>query len=96
MEDRQREQARLRKQRQRDRESVTSGSVTPDSVTPGSVTPDSVTQYPAIILALSDIKKRAKLRAICQQLHNKGLLKEVRYGVRGPTMDIVAELLTAF
>lgn len=45
----------------------------------------------AIALALADEKKRAKLRAICLALGKRG--SEVRYGVAGPSFDIVAELI---
>ncbi len=75
---------RMRKYRQ----GVTKG-VTKEGVTGQGVT------YP-ILYALGDIKKRAKLRCICQNLSNHGVLKDVRYGVSGPTMDVVAELLEAF
>ena len=57
-----------------------------------SVTP-SVT--PAIIIALADPIKRKKLRSIAQSLKEHNVLGEVRYGVEGPTFDVVAELLTA-
>ena len=55
---------------------------------PGSMLP--------ILTALSDIKMRAKLRLICEELKTHHVSKEVRYGVSGPTMDIVGELLEAF
>jgi len=56
---------------------------------------EGLTKYPAVLYALADIEKRAKLRAICQSLSNRGLLRNVRYGYLGPTMDIVSEYLTA-
>jgi len=52
--------------------------------------------YPAIVYALADPVKRAKLRKICQELKNHNVLKDVQYGTGGPTMDTVAEMLTAF
>jgi len=55
-----------------------------------------VTQYPAILYALTDLKKRAKLRLICESLKSHHVLKEVRYGISGPTFDVVSELLEAF
>jgi len=60
------------------------------------VSPESVTQYPAILYALADPEKRIKLEKICQSLKDHHVLKEVRYGVAGPSMDTVAEFLTAF
>ena len=97
------EQTRLRVQRYRlKRNSVTAlqGSVTsptPNSVTEAlpNVTQD-VTQYPAILYALADMGKRAKLRCICESLKRHGIQREVRYGIFGPTMDVVAEYLEAF
>jgi len=70
-------------------EGVTSKSVTETSnnVTQG------VTQYPAIAEALIDPAKRAKLGRICYCLNHRGLGKEVRYGINGPSFDIVGELL---
>ena len=49
--------------------------------------------YPAIAEALIDPAKRAKLGRICYFLNHRGLSKEVRYGVNGPSFDIVGELL---
>jgi len=59
------------------------------------LTAKGLTEYPAVVYAMADVEKRAKLRAVCQSLSNRGLLREVTYGVYGPTMDIVAEYLTA-
>lgn len=94
------EQTRLRVQRYREKkalhDSVT--PLTPDSVTalPSSVTrsDNNVTQYPAIVHALTDPGKREKLEKICSSLKDHGMLKEVRYGIDGPTFDIVGEMLT--
>lgn len=49
--------------------------------------------YPAILEALVDPIKRVKLKKIHESLRGRGLLGEVRYGVYGPTFDIVGELL---
>ena len=92
------EQTRIRAQRYRDKQkALRNDSVKPENVT--LTTEDSVTlnvtQYPAVLHALADVDKRAKLRAICQSLGNKGLLKHVNYGVSGPPMDVVSEYLTA-
>jgi len=51
---------------------------------------------PAIVHALADLPKRAKLRRICEGLNRRGLGHLVRYGVNGPTMLEVSELLEAF
>ena len=57
------------------------------------------TEYPAIIKALADPVKRAKLRAICGSLGKRGLQRQVYYGypgLGGVPMDVVYELLEAF
>ncbi len=95
------EQTRLRVQRYRNKkalhDSVTQNLDTvtqsPDSDTERS---NNVTLYPPLLVALADIKKRAKLRAICESLNEHHLLPDVRYGVSGVTLDVIAELLTAF
>ena len=51
---------------------------------------------PAIIHALADLSKRAKLRRICESLNRRGLGEPVRYGINGPTILEVSELLEAF
>ena len=48
-----------------------------------------------ILDALVDPIKRDKLERICQSLKNFNQLSEVRYGVQGPTFDIVSEMLDA-
>ena len=83
-------QKNYNKERMRKARVAQMGSTTVGNTTTGS------TEYPALLYALADIKKRAKLRSICQSLHNHRVLQEVRYGVNGPTLDIVAEFLTAF
>ena len=99
--EKQREQARLRKQRQRDilkRDTVTNVTQSVTKAT-NNVTLD-VTQYPdnmkPLLCALGDPVKRDKLRAICESLSSKDLLKHVRYGCYGVTMHTVSELLEAF
>ena len=60
------------------------------------VQPKDEAPIPHIVEVLADSIKREGLREICQSFKNKELLKEVRYGVEGITLDKVAELLTAF
>lgn len=69
------------------REGVTKG------VTLEGVTGEGVTRYPAIMYALTDPIKRAKLEKICQSLKDHHVLGDVRYGCFGPTFDVVSELL---
>lgn len=57
------------------------------------LTGEGLTQYPAILHALTDPGRRHKLERICQSLKEHNVLSEVRYGVSGPTFDVVAELL---
>jgi len=70
---------------------------TPQNVTqsPESVTRslDNVTQYPAILLALVDPVKRKKLEAIVLEMKRHHVSEHVRYGIAGPTFDVVGELL---
>ena len=49
-----------------------------------------------ILTALGDKEKRSKIRLICKSLDEHNVTPEVRYGVNGPTMDKVSELLEAF
>lgn len=87
---------RMRRYRNRKRNETVTNSVTKGSVTGQNVTKSvtvGVTQYPAIAEALIDPVKRAKLGRICYQLNSRGLSKEVRYGVNGPSFDVVSELL---
>ena len=83
----QREQARIRKQRQRERDK----SVTFEERD----TQDNVTRYPAIILALADPVKREKLERIAISLKNHNQLDGVRYGIGGPTFTQVDKMLDA-
>ena len=62
-------------------------------ITSQGITKEGITEYPAILEALVDPIKRAKLKRIHESLRTRGLLGEVRYGVYGPTFDIVGELL---
>ncbi len=75
------EQARLRMQKMRNKGA--------DNVTLD------VTQYPAIIHALADPIKRKKLEKIYQSLKDFNQEKNVRYGINGPTFDVVGDLLEA-
>lgn len=63
-------------------------------ITPEGITEQGITQdYPAIILALTDPIKRVKLEKITQSLKEHSVSELVRYGVLGPTFDVVGELL---
>ena len=86
------EQTRLRVQRYRNKKK----SVTDVTQGAENVTPD-VTQYPAILRALVDPEKRAKLEKIYQSLKNFNQAENVYYGCgRGSvSFDIVGELLEA-
>lgn len=64
-------------------------------VNPKSILNEGITQYPAIIRALVDPIKRQKLEKITQSLKDFNQEKNVRYGVNGPTFDIVGDLLEA-
>lgn len=61
---------------------------------------ESVTDIPEhlipILAALGDKEKRSKIRLICKSLDEHNVTSEVRYGINGPTMDKVSELLEAF
>lgn len=72
------EQARLRMQKMRNKKSVT--------------TDNNVTQYPAILLALTDPIKRVKLENIYQSLSDFKQAENVYYGCRMP-FDVVGDLL---
>jgi len=63
---------------------------TPDNVHPEMSTPGN--HYPAIVYALCDPEKREKLERICIELKRHNVL-EVRYGLWGPTFDVVGELI---
>ena len=57
------------------------------------VTEEGVTEYPAVIEALVDPVKRAKLEKIYHSLASHDVEAQVRYGLWGPTFDIIGELL---
>ena len=52
-----------------------------------------LTEYPAVIEALVDPGKRAKLEKIYHSLASHNVETQVRYGLWGPTFDIIGELL---
>ncbi len=54
-----------------------------------------IRQEPGILDALTDPAKRKKLEKIHQSLKDFKVSKEVRYGVSGPTFDVVGEMLDA-
>ena len=62
-------------------------------ITGEGITGEGITQYPAIVEALCDPVKRNKLEAIYQSLKAHNVLGEVRYGVFGPTFEVVGEML---
>jgi len=61
----------------------------------GGFTAEGSQEYPAIIHALTDPVKRKKLEKVTQSLKAHNVLKEVMYGVSGPTFDVVGDLLEA-
>lgn len=94
-----RERTRLRVQRYRDRQkSVTNDgekvTQSPDSVTSEQ---DNVTQYPAILLALTDPEKRQKLEKIYHSLNEFKVADKVYYGWSKGSVpfDVVGDLLEA-
>ena len=52
-----------------------------------------IKQDHGILEALTDKGKRAKLEKITQGLKNFNVSKEIRYGISGPTFDVVGEML---
>jgi len=54
---------------------------------------EGMTEYPAILRALVNPKKRAMLEYISEDLRRKGLAGKVWYGVNGPDFEMVGELL---
>ena len=64
-----------------------------EGVTKAGVTIEGVTEYPAVIEALVDPVKRAKLEKIYHSLASHDVEAQVRYGLWGPTFDIIGELL---
>jgi len=45
------------------------------------------------VKALTDPKKRAMLEFVSEDLKRKHLGDQLRYGVSGPTFDVISELL---
>jgi len=74
------------------KEGVTKAGVTGLTGLTG-VTETGVTEYPAVIEALVDPVKRAKLERIYYSLASHNVGTQVRYGLWGPTFDIIGELL---
>ena len=91
MNETQKKQARLRKQRQRDKERDIGERDT------DSVTKENVTQCPPIIHALADPVKRAKLEKIYESLKTFKQEENVYYGCGKHSMpfDMVGEYLEA-
>jgi hypothetical protein len=84
-------------------EGITKKGITDDEGITSDVNPDS--EYIAIVYVLADIKRRAKLRAICNSLENvqskdkPDLRKHVYMGYPGAggiACDVISELLEAF
>jgi len=76
---------------------ITNEGITGQGITQGitkeGITPQGITQYPALVHALVDPDKRKKLEKIYHSLDVRGLAGEVRYGIGGPTFDVVGKLL---
>ena len=95
------EQTRLRVQRYREKRALPNSVTlsTPealrDSVTEKENGNANVTQYPALLHALADPVKRAKLRRICEELKNHGQLRNVYYGAGETSVpfDVVSEYI---
>lgn len=69
--EKQKESNRIASQRQRDRAK---------GMTQEGMTGQGMTQYPALLYALADPIKRAKLRRICEELKTHNQLSNVYYG----------------
>ncbi len=52
-----------------------------------------IKQEPGILDALTDKTKRKKLEKITQSLKDFNVSKEIRYGISGPTFDVIGEML---
>ena len=52
-----------------------------------------MTKYPALVLALADPIRMAKLQAITDSLKRHNQLDNVRYGVWGPTFKSIDKVL---
>lgn len=81
---------RMRRYRNKKRNETVTECNKSVTVSQKSVTAD-VTVHPAIVRAIVD--KRNKIERISQELNSRGLGRDVRYGIDGPTFDIVKELL---
>jgi len=99
-------QRRYREKRKGVTEGVTPEGVTPESVTlsDGRIWhPDpkywrpkvdrKESDYPAIVQALTDPIKRKRLESITRELKSRRVADCMRYGIAGPTFDIVGDLL---
>lgn len=84
----QKEANRLASQRRRDKQKGMTQGMTKEGMTE-----QGMTQYPALLYALADPEKRAKLRRICESLSRHGQLRNVNYGCGGVPSDIVNEYL---
>ena len=59
----------------------------------GGITENGEGITPAIVKALVDPKKRAMLEYISEDLKRKHLGDQLRYGIGGPTFEVISELL---
>ena len=57
------------------------------------LTQEKESDYPAIVQALTDPIKRKKLESITRELKSRRVADCMRYGIAGPTFDIVGDLL---
>lgn len=88
--EKQREANRLASRRKRDKaKGMTRQGMTEDK----SVIPEGVA-YPAIIVALADKDKGDKLIRICNQLRDRRLLDNVRYGINGYTFTEADKMIS--
>lgn len=64
-------------------------------ITKQGITSEGITKYPALLIALADPVKRAKLRRICEELTAHHVLSEVYYGYGDTSVpfDVVSEYL---
>lgn len=82
--------ARERKQKQRAK-GVTEGVTLEEGVTSLQRLEESTGIPPAVVRAI--VEKRPMMEFISHDLKQKGLSRGLRYGVYGPTFDVIAELL---
>jgi len=57
------------------------------------LTQEKESDYPAIVQALTDPIKRKRLESITRELKSRRVADCMRYGIAGPTFDIVGDLL---